>query len=186
MKALRIVLTLFLLAAGIAAHAQGVPPAAMTAARSVLRNIENDFPAFIRQVHPSLGLTYYESGKTLHAGRPFQKGMLLASYQSGRKDAQLESAMDSEAGPYVVNVAEYLREQAGRYDFSNSRDVRYNIERLNNSTERVRKAATGESLVSFHVNESDNELGWNCLVLRLRQQGPNWYVSGIDYLYWTP
>lgn len=186
MKTLLLTLTIFLLTGGMAAKAQAVPPAALIAAKAMLRNLEHDFPAFTRQVHPTLGLTYYESGKSLHAGRAFQKSMLFASWQSGRKDAQLDSDMDSESGPYVVNTAQYIQEQARNADFAAAKDIRYNITKLPNSTDRFRKAQPGESLVSFHVNESGNDLGWNCLVLRMRKEGTNYYVSGIDYLYWTP
>lgn len=186
MKTLRIILTLVFFACGVTANAQAVPPAALTAAKSMLRNLEHDFPAFIRQVHPSLGLTYYESGKTLHGGRAFQKSVLFASWQSGRKDVQLDSDMDSEAGPYVVNTVQYIQEQLRNYDFAASKDVRFNIKKLPNSTEAFRAAQPGESLVSFHVNESGNELGWTCLVLRLRKEAATYYISGVDYLYWMP
>jgi len=171
---------------GIGLQAQPVPPAVLAAARSALQNINRDFPAFIRQVHPQFGLTYYESARTVNAGRALSKGRLLASWESEKPDIDILSDYDAEKGKYVNNAAAFLRGIAAKHDFLQTDDVRYNIKGLTNSTDLFRAAKPGESLVSFHVNETGNELGWSCLVLRLRMLNGKYCISGIDYLYWTP
>jgi hypothetical protein len=171
---------------GIGLQAQPVPPAVLSAAHSALQNLNRNFPAFIRQVHPQVGLSYHESGQSVNGGRPLTKARLEASWESEKQDLKVESDYDAEKGAYVINAAAFLQSIASKHDYLATGDVRYNIRSLSNSTDIFHAAKPGESLVSFHVNETGNELGWSCLVLRLRPLNGKYYVSGIDYLYWTP
>jgi hypothetical protein len=166
-------------------QAQQVPPVALAAARSMLSNIERNFPAFVRQVHPKLGLTYYESAWTLTPEKPLTQGFLLRSWNSKKGDIKMESDNDASAS-YVTNASKFLRTVVKKKPFRSSGDIRYNIKSLQFSTDLFRKAAPGEELVSFHTTDPSSELGWSCLILRLRKTGTRYYVSGIDYLYWTP
>ncbi len=187
MKRLTLIITFLFITGGTGLQAQPVPPAALAAARSILMNLQSNFPAFLRQVHPKLGMTYHESAKTVNGGRALSRGALEASWKSGKKDIRISNDYAAGDKPeYLTNAARFLRERSQQYPFVRSKDVRYNITGLANSTDLFHKGEPGESLVSFHISDLSNELGWRCLVLRLRKSGEKYLICGFDYLYWTP
>lgn len=187
MKALLTTIAILLGTGGTVLQAQPVPPAALAAARSILTNLQRDFPAFVKQVHPTLGLSYYESSKSLNHDQSLSRTKLGVSWTSGKDDVDVTNDYGAEDKPeYITNAAAFLRQRSAAYPFLESDDVRYNIKGLAYSTDLFRGAAPGETLVSFHVTDPSNELGWHCLLLRLRQVSGTYFISGIGYMYWTP
>lgn len=177
----RWLLLVFFLACGSSLAARSQPRTAYTCSVHAVRALGRDFPAFVRLVHPVLGLAYRESGKDLGDGKPFSQAALRANAR-----VPVTASYNDEENGRPVRLRDYLQRIARSYPFAATKDIRRNIRGLSNSTDVFQPAKPGETLVSFHVTDPAQELNWRCLAVRTRVYRGQAYVTGLDYLYWTP
>lgn len=176
----RCVLCVFLLVAVTTTASAQTRTPYLCAVRAV-RALASDYPAFVRLVHPLKGLVYTESGVTLADGRVFPAKALLA-----RTPVPIERHYGDDDSSRPVVVRDYLKAVVRRHAFQRTKDIRRNITGLAHSTDVFHAAGPGETLISFHVTDPAQELAWACLVVRTQVYRGAAFVTGLDYLYWTP
>lgn len=180
-------LILFIGASLLCAPAFGGAATPYICARRAVTALSASFSDFVKLVHPVKGLSYHEAGKEINRGLPFSCAQLQAAARrpASAGYAITSSYNDEELGTRV-NIAGYLQKVVRKHPFAVTKDVRRNITGLAHSTDIFNPAKRGQTLISFHLTDSANELSWYCLVVRTELYQGSYYVTGMDYLYWTP
>lgn len=187
-KGHRLLLLLLLYMAAVHADATAQSRTPYQCALQAARALEGSFPTFIQLVHPVKGLSYHEAGLDINSEKPFTRAQLSASMKRNARGYPITSAYDDGIVDSLVNIRDYLQDVAGQHHFSRTKDIRRNITFLEHSTDIIKPAGPGQTLISFHLSSSkpDEELMWSCLIVRTEMYGGKAYVVGLDYMYWTP